>query len=72
MFLFRKHLRNESVFETKVRSFLFLKRFFSRLALARMGQHACLASGYHIGVEAGKFVVVRRNFAQIHPEFHEK
>ena len=26
MFLFRKHLRNESVFETKVKLFLFLKR----------------------------------------------
>jgi len=30
MFLFRKHLRNESVFETKLKLFLFLKRkYFS-------------------------------------------
>jgi len=26
MFLFRKHMRNESVFETKIKLFLFLKR----------------------------------------------
>jgi len=28
MFLFRKHLRKESVFETKEKLFQFLKRFF--------------------------------------------
>jgi len=28
MFLFRKHLRNESVFETKVKLFNFFKRSF--------------------------------------------
>ena len=46
MFLFRKHLRNESVFEMKVKLFYFLKHFFFQKCtknnifwVARMGHH---------------------------------
>jgi len=47
LFLLRKHLRNESVFETKLTLFQFLKLFFSKkcqkqklFRVARMGHHA--------------------------------
>ena len=57
IFLFRKHLRNESVFETKVKLFLFLKCFFcfffKKMAetkffrMARMGHHTCAEESFH-------------------------
>jgi len=52
MFLFRKHLRKESVFETKEKLFQFLKRFFlffckkmpeaKNFRVARMVHHTTL------------------------------
>jgi len=50
MFLFRKYLRNESVFETKVKLFSFLKRFFAFFVSKKCQKHKFFRVGYHTSV----------------------